>query len=399
MLVTREQDVRSAFEALSNDSLRLASALDEHIRRHFAPERRKAMRLLPSTEVADLLGMTPQHLRTIRHEGRIPDVGSEDARRSIHFTAEDVWEIRKALESRARKRGRYVPGRQEGEGLQILAVTSFKGGSAKTTSSASIATGLALHGYRTLIVDLDPQASLSTIMGVEPESDALTRPTIYDAIRYEDRRSMRDVVRPTFLHNLHVAPAALVLSEFEQFSAFHAMQRSADEPWFLRLKTAISEVEADFDVVIIDCPPSLGFLTMTALVAATSLVIPVIPSMIDVDSLSQFLRMATDMLGVLMEHGASFDYDFVRYVIARYEPTDAPQTQLAAFLRTQFGDRVMTSPFLKSTVVSDAGMTNQTLYEINRGDVTRSAYDRARESFDAVVREVEMLMDRAWGRD
>lgn len=384
--------------SIRQDSEQLSFALEDHIRRHFAPDRQKTLRAFPAPEVAELLGIQPARLRNLRHEGKVPDIGTEDGRKSLHFNSEEIEVLRQALEASSKTKGKFDPKRREGERLQVIAVSSFKGGSAKTTTSACVAQRLALIGYRVLVVDLDPQASLSTLMGVETDLDYENRTTIYDAIRFDNQTPMRDVIRKSIMHNLHVAPAGLILSEFEQEAAFNARENAGGDPWYMRLGLAIESVEHDYDVVIIDCPPSLGFLTLSAWVAATGLLIPVIPNMLDVASLAQFTRMASELMEVIREYGPQFNYDFVRYVIARHEPTDAPQAQLAGFLRMQLLDRVMTASFLKSVVVADAGMTNQTIYEIRRTDVTRASYDRARESFDAVTAELEGLMHQAWGR-
>jgi chromosome partitioning protein len=96
--------------------------------------------------------------------------------------------------------------------------------------------------------------------------------------------------------------------------------------------------------------------------------------------------------------GGDADYDFFRYVITRYEPSDGPQGQIVGLMRSLFGERVLTTPVLKSTAISDAGLTKQTLYEIARENFTRSTYDRAIESLDTVHSEIEMLIREAWGR-
>nr|UTN42869.1 plasmid partitioning protein RepA [Agrobacterium fabrum] len=84
--------------------------------------------------------------------------------------------------------------------------------------------------------------------------------------------------------------------------------------------------------------------------------------------------------------------------MTRYEPQDAPQTKVTALLRNMFEDHVLTNPMVKSAAVSDAGLTKQTLYEIGRENLTRSTYDRAMESLDAVNSEIEALIKMAWGR-
>jgi len=101
---------------------------------------------------------------------------------------------------------------------------------------------------------------------------------------------------------------------------------------------------------------------------------------------------------VVREAGGTLNFDFLRYLITRYEPNDGPQTQIAGFLRTQFGERVLTAPMVKSTAVSDAGLTKQTLYEVGRENFNRATYDRAFESLGAVNQEIETLMAQSWGR-
>ncbi len=120
--------------------------------------------------------------------------------------------------------------------------------------------------------------------------------------------------------------------------------------------------------------------------------------MLDVMSMCQFLIMTSDLLAVVAKAGGDMNYDWMRYLVTRHEPSDGPQTQMVAFMRSMFGDRVLTNPMLKSTAISDAGITKQTLYEVSREQFTRSTYDRALESLDAVNREIEDLITQAWGR-
>ena len=93
------------------------------------------------------------------------------------------------------------------------------------------------------------------------------------------------------------------------------------------------------------------------------------------------------------------EYDFIRYVVTRYEPGDAPQTQMVAFMRSLFRERVLTHTMVKSTAISDAGLSKQTLYEVGRENFTRQTYDRAIEAMDSVNGEIETLIKQAWGRD
>jgi chromosome partitioning protein len=322
-----------------------------------------------------------------------------DSRGRRWYTAAQVDLARHAIaqDSRAKKFQYLVPGRREGDKLQILSVANFKGGAGKTTSAIHIAQKLALDGYRVLAIDLDPQGSLTTMFGLRPEIEFAETGTVYDAIRYDDPVPFAEIVRKTYFHNLDLAPAGLMLSEFETETA-HALHNNVQPPFYQRLALCIAEVDASYDVVVIDCPPQLGFITLSALVASTGTIVTVVPSMLDVASMAQFLQLASSLMATIAEVGATPHWDFMKFLITRFEPNDGPQTQMAAFLRTMFGEDVLTRTFLKSSAVSDAGLTQQTLFEVNRSDFTRNTYDRAIESVNGVVTELEGLIQQAWGR-
>ena len=381
---------------IAADGSALSQELNELRKTLFPPESKKALRSFSSGEAAKLIGIADGYLRQLSLSGKGPQPEiSNGGRRS--YTLDQINELRTLLEEGGKGK-RYLPHRVDGEGCQVLSVVNFKGGSGKTTTAAHLAQFLALKGYRVLAVDLDPQASLTALHGYQPEFDIGPNETLYGAIRYDDeRRSLEKIVRSTYFSGLNLVPANLELMEFEHDTP-KALVEGETEAFFGRIATALGEVEGRYDAMILDCPPQLGFLTLGALCAATSILITVHPQMLDVMSMCQFLLMASDLLSVVQEAGADLDYDFIRYVVTRYEPSDGPQTQMVAFMRSLFRERVLTNTMLKSTAISDAGLSKQTLYEVGRENFTRATYDRALESLDAVNTEIEALMLAAWGR-
>lgn len=374
----------------------LSDALESHMLKVFAPDARKELRRFNAGEVADLLGISTSFLRKLHFDDRIPDVHTTPGGRR-HYTAADIQVVREALEQTAKTKGAYMRGRRPGDKLQVLSFLNFKGGSGKTTSSVHTAQRLALKGYRVLCVDIDPQASLTTLFGYRPEYDFLHSGTVYDAIRYDDPLPLSAVIQQTYFTGIDLAPGGLLLQEFEHETP-QALRHNIQPPFFSRMATALQEVEDRYDVVIFDCPPQLGYLTMSALCASTGVLITVIPNMLDIASMSQFLQMSADLLDVVSNAGASMEFDFLRFLINRYEANDGPQQQVVAFLRQLFGDEVMVAPVLKSTAISDAGLTHQTVYEVDRSQFHRNTYDRAVDSLNLVNDEIELLMQNAWGR-
>ena len=374
----------------------LATQLHAQRESLFPPDAAKAMRTFSSGEAAALLGVKDSYLRKLHLDGKGPSPEVSPGNRR-HYSVQDIHELRHLLEKTARRPGDYIPGRRDGDRLQIIGVMNFKGGSGKTTTSAHLAQYLALAGYRVLAIDLDPQASLTALHGVQPEFDLLDGGTLYDAIRYEDPVPIAEVIRKTYIPNLDLIPGNLELMEFEHETP-RALSQGHAGLFFFRVKEALNQVDSDYDVVVIDCPPQLGFLTMSALSAATGVLVTIHPEMLDVMSMSQFLRMTADLMDVIADSGADMSHDWMRYLLTRYEPTDAPQNRIVAFLRTMYGDKVLNATMLKSTAISDAGLTKQTLYEVERSAFTRSTYDRAIESLNAVNHEIAALIQGTWGR-
>ncbi len=369
-----------------------------HVQREsiFPPNASKSMRRFSSGEAATLLGVNDSYLRKLHLDGKGPSPEMTPGSRRL-YSVEDIQSLRELLEKTARRPGDYLPGRRGNDHLQIIGVMNFKGGSGKTTTAAHLAQRLALKGYRVLAIDLDPQASLTALHGVQPELDLTDGGTLYDAIRYDDPVPIQEVIRKTYIPNLDLVPGNLELMEFEHDTPRALAQGNAGL-FFFRVRDALAQVEQNYDVVVIDCPPQLGFLTMSALSASTGVLVTIHPEMLDVMSMSQFLRMTADLMDVIADSGADMSHDWMRYLLTRYEPTDAPQNRIVAFLRTMYGDKVLNAPMLKSTAISDAGLTKQTLYEVERSAFTRTTYDRAIESVNAVNDEIAQLIQETWGR-
>jgi chromosome partitioning protein len=382
---------------IAEDARLLSSQLHALRQRLFPPAAHKTLRTFSSREAAEWIGISDAYLRQMTLAGEVADPSKAGTRRV--YTLEQIHDLRRTL-ARAKTRP-YLPTRQPGEHLQVIAVTNFKGGSGKTTTAAHLAQHLALRGFRVLAIDLDPQASLSALFGYQPETDLFPNTTLYGAVRYDDQaRPLGDIIRRSYFPGLDVVPGNLELQEFEHETprVLAGQRHRAATPFFARIAAALATVDDRYDIVVIDCPPQLGFLTLAALCAASGVLVTVHPQMLDVASMSQFLLMTSDLLDVVRKAGGAARFDFLRYLITRFEPQDGPQAQVVAFLRNLFGPRVLTNAMVKSTAISDAGLTKQTLYEVGRQALGRSTYGRALESLDAVNREIEQLLRQSWKR-
>ncbi|WP_313613676.1 plasmid partitioning protein RepA [Agrobacterium sp.] len=397
----RIQPIESSAIKISRQAQLLSAQLQSIRERLYEPEIEKSLKTFTSREVATLLGIAESTLRqmSLDGEGAIPD--RQDNGRRI-YTLSQVNEIREHL---ARKRPadalEFLPRRRPGEKLQVIAVANFKGGSAKTTTTLHLAHYLAIQGLRVLAIDLDPQASLSAMFGYQPEFDVDENETVYAAIRYDEhRRPVREVIRKTYFDGIDLIPANLELMEYEHETpqAIAEGYGRGDEIFFRRLSSVISEVEADYDIVLIDAPPQLGYLTLGALCAATGLMITIHPAMIDVASMNQFLAMMSDLMGVIEDRGGALNHDFIRYVITRHNPNDGPQVNVVTLLRSLFKEDVLAPAVVETTAIASAGLEKKSLYELSRGSVGRDTLTRALDSVDAVNREIFLHIKDVWGR-
>lgn len=391
----------SSAHKIGRQSQLLSAQLQSIRERLYEPNAAKTLKTFTSRETAALLGIAESTLRQMSLDGESAIPERHDNGRRM-YTLAQINEIREHL---ARKRPadalNFVPRRRPGDKLQIIAVANFKGGSAKTTTTVHLAHYLAIAGLRVLAVDLDPQASLSAMFGYQPEFDVGPNETIYAAIRYdEERRPIRDVIRKTYFDGIDLVPANLELMEYEHETpqAIAAGHGRGDGIFFRRLASVIQDVEADYDIILIDAPPQLGYLTLGALCAATSLLITVHPAMIDVASMNQFLAMMSDLLHVIEERGGELQHDFIRYLITRHNPNDGPQVHVVTLLRSLFKEGVLAPAVVETTAIASAGLEKKSLYEMTRGSVGRDTLNRALDSVDAVNHEILHHIKAVWGR-
>ena len=162
---------------------------------------------------------------------------------------------------------------------RVIAIVNQKGGVGKSTTAVNLGASLALLGRRILVIDIDPQGNTTTGFGVDKR--AVER-DVYTVLLQS--ASVDDVVRPTDVENLSILPATLNLAGAE-IELVSALQREN------RLKTALAPVLARYDEILIDCPPSLGLLTINALTAATEVIIPVQAEYYALEGLSQLVAI------------------------------------------------------------------------------------------------------------
>jgi len=220
---------------------------------------------------------------------------------------------------------------------RVLAVANQKGGVGKTTTSVNLGAALAELGFRVLVIDLDPQGNATTGLGIDARNFELS---MYDVLMRDS--SLEDCVEPTSMKNLFVAPATIALAgaEIELVPAFSRE---------LKLKRAIESVLDDFDYVLIDCPPSLGLITVNALAAATEVLVPIQCEYYALEGLSQLMRNVH-----LVASNLNPKLDISTIVLTMYDARTKLADQVATEVRDHFGTKVCRIVIPRTVRLSEA---------------------------------------------
>ncbi len=250
---------------------------------------------------------------------------------------------------------------------RVLAVANQKGGVGKTTSTVNLAAGLALQGLRTLVIDLDPQGNASTALGIEHRAGT---PSVYEVLLGEIGISDAVTVSPQS-PNLLCIPATIDLAGAE----IELVSMVARESRLSRALSGVALDELGVDYVFIDCPPSLGLLTVNALVAAPEVLIPIQCEYYALEGLGQLLRNIE-----LVQAHLNPVLTVSTILLTMYDGRTKLADQVTAEVRKHFGDQVLRTVIPRSVKVSEAPGFGQTVLAYDPGSRGALSYlDSARE--------------------
>jgi chromosome partitioning protein len=357
-------------------------------KRALAPSLEKSPRRYSMTEVAELMRIPRKTLDYYIRTKGLPQ-GEIDNRKRL-FTLADIEAFRKHTGA--------LPWRGVGTKPAIITVANNKGGVGKTSCAIHAAQYFARRSYRVLIVDLDPQASLTTVFGYLPDSDIPDEATTLPFFRGETD-SLSGAIRKTHWHLLDLIPANLGLSDAE-FSLASRAGREIGFVFYQPLLSGLEKVGENYDVIILDTPPAQGFITLNALFAATGLLIPLTPVMMDFASVGTFLRLLTTNLEVINRYeGQEKSFDFVRIALSKFEGSNKIHQQIERWVRQGFSGSVLSNNLALSAALR-TGPDLLTAYEASfenaKRTLDRRTLHRAIEFLDSVNEELEDLIRARW---
>lgn len=416
---------------------RVAQGRDDLARRGHSPDGHKTLRRFSTWEITRyLIPVAPAHFRRVlRANPDLPQGTSETEGGAKWFTLQQVMTLRDHFATEGSKTKEYRPYRPKGQKAKIVAVANFKGGVSKTATATHLAMSAALDGYRVLVIDLDSQGSMSSIFGATIEDEwqtvfPLIARDYAQSLQAENRARMargdnplpfdetlsdalkmtaQDVISKTHWPNIDLIGAQLNLywAEFQI-----PVWRTTARGW--KLWEALSNrldadgVLDDYDVVILDTPPALGYLTINGLAAADILLVPLGASFLEFDSTGRFFDMLHATFSSIEEgeNAAAralgqpelkFEWDAAAAIITRYDA--AQQAEMATLIQGWMGP--MMTPYRQdfTALIGQAGEQVNGIYEADYRDFNRDTYARGRETFDQTYAMFKRMLIGAWKRD
>jgi len=436
-LAARSLDAPTYTAGFAKIAAACAAGRDDLAGRGLAEDGHRHLRLFSTWEITRyLIPVAPAHLRRVlKQHPDLPQGRSETEAGAKWFTLDEVQRLRAFFAAQGSKAKNYLPYRPAGLPAKMVAVANFKGGVGKTSTAAHLAMSAALDGYKVLVIDLDSQGSMTSIFGGKVEDEWQTVfPLLarhYAAHLQEANRarvdrgeapvpldetlteaqgiSAPDLVQKTHWPNIDLIGAQLNLYWAEFQVPVWRMQGRGWKLWDALTDMLAADGTLDsYDLVFIDTPPALGYLTINGLAAADILLVPMGASFLEFDSTGRFFDMLSTTFGsiedgenlaarALGRPDMAFQWDAVQAVVTRYDGSQ--QSELASLMQAYLGKTLSPHRQDFTALIGQAGEQVQGIYEADYRDFNRETYARGRETFDATYAAFKTLLLGCWRRD
>lgn len=270
-----------------------------------------------------------------------------------------------------------------------------------------VAQGLSLLGHRVLNIDLDPQGSLSTLHGLQPETEIdydSTLGPLFEGLQSD----VRYCISKTYWPNIDLIKASGALFNSEFTLPIQQLSNDKFEFWNV-LNKGLEAVKDDYDVIIIDTPPSLSYMTFNAFYAADGLLVPMTTNALDIASSAQFWRLfgeyaetlardTVDDHGNVLRAGTPKDYDFVNILLSKVNNSDTATVHVKNWIRHVYGTKVLTTEIPETSVAKNSVNRFKTAFDIDKYEGDHRTFKRARVAYDALARTLEDSLWKVWTR-
>ena len=367
---------------------RTSGVISELRKRMLLPDARKSPPTISSDKVAAICELTKGQLY-YRAKNGAPEgkVSGRGGRLEFDVEQAQTW----ARTERADKM------RPAGAKAVTIAIAFFKGGVTKTTTTMTLAQGLSLLGHRVLNIDMDPQGSLTTLHGLLPDSEINDDDTL-GPLFHGDQPDVKYSIRKTYWPGIDLIPAASAMFSAEFALPAQQMRDRNFEFWNV-LNKGLDAVRDEYDVILIDTPPSLSYMTINAFYAADGVIAPMTASMLDLASSAQFWKLFSELAGsIASRQQKPKQYEFVNILLAKINNTDTTTRAVRDWISTVYGGKVMPVEIPMTTGTGSAASEFATVFDITKYEGDSRTYKRAREAYEALAIAVEESIRIVWAR-
>ena len=352
-----------------------------------APTARKTPPIFNLSQLAAMCGIEKGSLSHRMGRGDLPAgrLNASGSRREFSLAEARCW-IREYRRDNLRPPGAEAV---------TIAIGNFKGGVSKTTTAVTLAQGLTLLGHKVLVIDTDPQGSLTTLFGILPDTEVEEQDTILP-LAMGSETSIRYAIRPTYWDGIDLVAAAPVLFGAEFALPARQTQEPGFEFWRV-LDLGIDDVRNDYDVIVIDTPPALSYTTINAFMASNGIIMPLPPNALDFASAAQFWSLFADLTSELLtKRGLSKSFDFIHVLLARVDSSDATSNIVRQWIGSTYAEKVLPVEIPKTAVTATTSAEFGTVYDISRYDGNARTFKRARDAYDTFVSHIEGSVRSVW---
>ena len=372
------------------DQAERAVAMMEQIRKvMLAPSARKVAPVFNLSQLALMCGTEKGSMGHRMTKGDLPTgvLNETGSRREFTLAESRAW-VREFRKDHLRP---------EGAEAITISIGNFKGGVSKTTTAVTLAQGLSLLGHKVLVIDTDPQGSMTTLFGILPDTEVEEQDTILP-LALGTETSIRYAIRPTYWDGIDLVAAAPILFGAEFALPARQTKENGFEFWRV-LDLGIDDVRNEYDVIIIDTPPALSYTTINAFIASNGIIIPLPPNALDFASATQFWSLFSDLTtSLLTERGLTKEFDFIHVLLARVDATDGASNIVRQWIGQTYAEKVLPVEIPKTTVTGVSAAEFGTVYDVAKYDGSAKTFKRAKDAYDNFVRHIEGSIESAWAK-
>ena len=388
MSVKNKPDSRITLEDLIAASSRVGAVIESVRGTMLAPDARKRPPGFSTNQVAAICGLEKAQRDYRVKKGDLP-LGEMESGHRRKFSLEDTRAWAQNV------RAKFM--RPKNAEAITISVANFKGGVTKTTTAVTLAQGLSLRGHKVLVIDTDPQGSMTTLFGLLPDVDVDDDQTIL-GLCYGSEVSIDYAITPTYWSGIDIVPANLALYSAEFALPSRQKSEGSFEFWNV-LNNGIDAARTKYDVIILDTSPSLSYLTINSLLASDGLIMPLPPSTLDFTSSGQFWNLFNDLTANLVTNrGKTKSFEFVDVLLARVDANDASSSVVREWITAAYAGMVLPVEIPKTALTASASAEFGTVYDTDPATINARTYRRAYDAYERVVELVEEQIMTAWKR-